>query len=207
MVLSRMPYTEFKFGDRVVHTLRPEWGTGIVTQAQNITVDGQPAQRLTLRFDRAGLKTLSAPPAELAPAENGAAEATGAVAPAATDDGWLSQLEVGNLNERMAMLPEATRDPFASLAQRIRATLALYRFSEQGGALLDWAAMQTGLKDPLTKFNRHELEQYFRRFASEREAHLRRLMLDAKKAPSAEIDKIKAEALPAARDAIRKMHF
>ena len=60
-----MPQIEFKFGDRVVHSLRPEWGTGVVTQAQSTIIDGKPAQRLTLRFDRAGLKTLSSPPAEL----------------------------------------------------------------------------------------------------------------------------------------------
>lgn len=202
-----MPHIEFKFGDRVIHSLRPEWGTGVVTQAQNVEVDGQPAQRLTLRFDRAGLKTLSTPPAELMPAESGSPEEISSAAPAANADGWLSQLEAGNLTERMAQLPEATRDPFATLASRIKATLALWRFADQGAALLDWAAMQTGLKDPLTKFNRHELEQYFRRFATEREAHLKRLLLDAKRQPSPEIDKVKAEALPAARDAMRRLHF
>lgn len=201
-----MPHIEFKFGDRVIHSLRPEWGTGVVTQAQNVEVDGQPTQRLTLRFDRAGLKTLSTPPAELLPAENGDQQPE-VTAPAAGGDGWLSQLEAGNLNERMAQLPEATRDPFASLASRIKATLALWRFADHGSALLDWAAMQTGLKDPLNKFNRHELEQFFRRFATERESHLRRLLLDAKKQPSPEIEKVKAEALPAARDAMRRLHF
>ena len=201
-----MPQIEFKFGDRVVHSLRPEWGTGVVTQAQSTIIDGKPAQRLTLRFDRAGLKTLSSPPAELEHADT-ATTPSGSPPVAAADDGWLVQLESGTLNERMAALPEATRDPFETLATRIKATLALWRFSDQGGTLLDWAAMQTGLKDPLTRFNRHELEQYFRRFASEREAHLKRLLLEAKKQPSPEIERAKAEAPQAAKDAMRKMHF
>lgn len=200
---------DFKFGDRLVHSARPEWGAGVVTAAQSIVEDGQPVQRLTIRFDRAGLKTISTAIAELRYAANGDAALTAtAEAPAPTpDDGWLSQLEAGDVAERMARLPDETRDPFTTLGARLKATLNLWRFSDQGAALLDWAAMQTGLKDPMTRFNRHELEQFFKRFGTEREAQLKKILLEARKQPSAEIEKAKAEALPAARDAMRRMHL
>lgn len=203
-----MAQTAFQFGDRVLHRLRPEWGIGVVTQAQNVMIDGTACQRLTLRFDRAGLKTLSTPPAELERAADADAAADDPSRAAVVGEGgWLGELEVGDLNQRMALLPESTRDPFVTLADRLKATLGLWRFSDQGGTLLDWAAMQTGLKDPLSRFNRHELEQYFRRFAGEREAHLKRLLLEARKQPSPEIEKVKAEALPAAREALRRIHL
>lgn len=200
---------DFNFGDRVVHALKPEWGTGVVSSAQSVTENGAPCQRLTIRFDRAGLKTLSTAFADLRPAEeHPSTDAAGAAASAGqTDVTWLEQLEAGDLTERMQRLPEATRDPFTSLAARLKATLSLWRFSEQGASLLDWAAMQTGMKDPLARFNRHELEQYFKRFATERDGQLKRLLLDAKKQPSPEVEKVKSEAPPSAREAMRRMHF
>ncbi len=199
---------EFKYGDRLVHAAKPEWGTGVVSSAQNVTEDGVACQRLTIRFDRAGLKTLSTGIADLRPAEeHPSVEAAGAAATADSGVSWLGQLEAGDLTERMQKLPEATRDPFVSLATRLKATLSLWRFSQDGAALLDWAAMQTGMKDPLTRFNRHELEQFFKRFATEREAHLKRLLFEAKKQPSAEIERVLAEAGSAARDAVRRLRF
>lgn len=199
---------EFKYGDRLVHAAKPEWGTGVVSSAQNVTEDGVACQRLTIRFDRAGLKTLSTGIADLRPAEeHPSVEAAGAAATADSGVSWLGQLEAGDLTERMQKLPEATRDPFVSLATRLKATLSLWRFSQDGAALLDWAAMQTGMKDPLTRFNRHELEQFFKRFATEREAHLKRLLFEAKKQPSPEIERVLAEAGSAARDAVRRLRF
>ena len=49
----------FSKGDRVLHTERPEWGIGAIVKAERLTVNDQPAQRLTVRFPNAGLKTLS----------------------------------------------------------------------------------------------------------------------------------------------------
>ncbi len=212
-----MPATSFKFGDRVVHAARPEWGAGVVTAAMNVSEGGQSFQRLTIRFEREGLKTVSTDQADLRAADDEpppAAAASrapshdeGAPAAAVADGGWLARLEAGDLAEAMAQLPESTRDPFVTPAQRMKATLALYRFSTQGAALLDWAAMQTGLKDPLTRFNRHELEQFFRRFANERDQHLRRLVHESKRQPSAEIERLVAEAPSAAREALRKPYL
>src|SRR5215475_864002 len=75
----------------------------------------------------------------------------------------------------MSRLPDATTDPFTPLSARLKATIDLYRFTDSGGSLLDWAAAQSRLKDPLSRFSRHELEQLFRRFAFVRDEHLKKL--------------------------------
>ncbi len=206
-----MPGTrEFKFGDRLVHSGRPEWGVGVVTAATTVRSGGQAHQRLTLRFDRAGLKTVST---EFAALDYAGSDAPIGPAPDAAPvasvngEGWLETLEAGNLNEAMARLPEDTRDPFVTLGERIRATLSLYRFSDHGSSLLDWAAMQTGLRDPLARFNRHELEQFFRRFAAEREQHLKKLLLEARRKPPPELPDLLAKAPKEARDAVRRLHL
>lgn len=179
----------FGFGDRVVHAGKPEWGVGVVSGAQNITQDGKPSQRLTIRFERAGLKTVSTAVAPIRPADQADAPAKSVATNAGNDNGdgptWLDELEAGNSAEIMARLPESCTDPFQSIGDRIKATLALFRFSETGGALLDWAAAQTGMKDPLSRFSRHELEQFYARFKTNRDAHLRQLAQEAlKKDPS-----------------------
>lgn len=204
-----MPATQFKFGDRLVHTARPEWGAGVVTAAQPVVQDGFACQRLTLRFERAGLKTLTTNLATLCYADEVIhaphSEPSAGVGPG--DQGWLGQLESGKIPEIMARLPEATRDPFSTLSSRLQATLALYRFTDQGAALLDWAAMQTGLKDPMNRFNRHELEVFFKRFAMERDAHLKRVALEVRKSPPSDLSKVIAEAPKAGRDALQRLHL
>lgn len=199
-----MAQTQFKFGDRLVHVARPEWGTGVVTAAQNVEEGGVAFQRVTLRFDRAGLKTLATNLAELQVADTEVHPA----APAAAAEGasWLTQLEHGNVEEMMAKLPEAVRDPFNTLQSRIEATLKLYRFSDRGGALIDWAAAQTGLKDPMTRFNRHELEELFKRFALERDTHLKTLVIEGKRKDPATTEKLLAAAPSEARDALRRLN-
>lgn len=201
-----MASVEFKFGDRVVHAGRPEWGTGVVTAAQNLTTDGSPSQRLTVRFERAGLKTVSTAIASLRAAP--AADAGGEAPPAQTSPedgaGWLGDLERKSPAQVLGTLPEATADPFASLEQRLRATVALYRFTKEGGSLLDWAAAQTGLADPLTAFSRHELEEHFNRFAVERDQHLRKLLRDAHKQPAL-VREVAASAPPSGREALRRL--
>ncbi len=205
-----MSSSEFKFGDRLVHESKPEWGAGVVTAAQSIEENGRAFQRLTLRFDRAGLKTISTAHARLKRVESAADMPDSADAPAAAAangaSGWLGALESGNLNEVMSRLPETTRDPFRTLSERLKATLGLYRFSTQGAALLDWAAMQTGLADPLTRFNRHELEEFFKRFAFEREAHLKQIIQEVRKSPPADLQAVLSSAPPAGRDALKKLY-
>lgn len=202
-----MPSTKnFQFGDRVIHHGRPEWGVGVVTAVQAATHEGNSCQRLTCRFDRAGLKTLSTGVADVRPAEDAASPPAPAEEEGGGGGGWLDQIEGRDLPERMARLPEETRDPFTTLEARLRATLELYRFSDQGGSLLDWAAMQTRLKDPMTRFNRHELEEFFRRFAHNRDEHLRALLLEAKKKEPDAIARVAASATPEARSAMQRVY-
>lgn len=199
-----MTESQFKYGDRLVHASKPEWGQGIVTAVQNVQENGEACQRVTVRFDRAGLKTLTTNIAQLAHVDDD----THPAAPIANGQGasWLDQLEKGSVDELMSKLPEAVRDPFTTLQSRIEATLKLYRFGLQGGALIDWAAAQTGLKDPMTRFNRHELETFFRKFANERDSHLKSLVIEARRKDPAGLDRLLGSAPPSARDALRKLN-
>ena len=173
-----MPVKTWSFGDRVVHGLRPEWGVGTVTSAQPDVQEGKTCQRLTIRFERAGLKTLSTAHAELR-GEHEGGPAVAAQGPSG-DDPFAAAVE-RDAKTVMTRLPDAATDPFTTPRARAKATMDLYRFSAEGGSLIDWAAMQSGLKDPMTRFNRHELEELFRRFAQVRDDHLKRLALDLKR--------------------------
>lgn len=184
-----MAAAAYQVGDRVVHQTRPEWGQGTVRQAQPIRHDDQPAQRLVVDFSRHKRVTLNSAVAPLRPAQ---ADQTQPDTPekhshmsttnTSSDQGWLAQLEQAQTGgHELWDLPEATTDPFASLADRIQATLDTYRFSTDPKSLIDWAAVQTGLKDPLSKYTRHELEQAFPRFTRDRDKHLKELIWQAKK--------------------------
>ncbi len=191
-----MQAEQFATGDRVVHTGRPEWGEAVVTNAQWVMQRGERCQRLTLRFDRAGLKTLSPAIAALAHADRIAAPAASVAAKGSAT--WLDDLERGDPAEAMARLPESATDPFASLERRLTETLRLYRFSASGGSLLDWAAAQTRLPDPLSRFSRHELEQFFDRFAHVRDQHLRSLGAEARRSAPEMLRAVAADAPPSA---------
>ena len=171
-----MNIRQWTFGDRVVLRQRPEWGTGVITQTQTAEHEGDPCQRLTVRFERAGIKTLSTAIAELAEAaENREMETR------TSNGGWLAELEGGGAEARMIELPDSVRDPFRTLGARLEETIGLFRFDASARSLLDWAAAQSGLKDPLAQFNRHELEELFRRFSMNRAEHLRSLAQELKR--------------------------
>lgn len=197
---------EWSFGDRVVHAKRPEWGAGVVTAAQKIVHEGIPCQRLTIRFDRAGVKTLSTAVAELVSESEGPVLASSAAQKEADSDAaWLSRLSGRSPEEMMCRLPEAATDPFASLESRLKATLALYRFTDQGGSLLDWAAAQSGLKDPLSEFSRHDLERLFQRFAFARDEHLKKLVQEMRKKDPTVLQVVLRAAPPTATQALRRL--
>ncbi|MEO0587524.1 MAG: DUF3553 domain-containing protein [Planctomycetota bacterium] len=115
--------------------------------------------------------TKSPVPAGLAAAEESEAQA---------DKGWLNTLETGDTHELWG-LPERLSDPFLSLADRIKLTLEMYRYSTEPKALIDWAIAQTGLDDPLTRYTRQEMEQAFPRFARSRDQHLKDLVRQLKR--------------------------
>ena len=213
----------WSIGDRVVHTGKPEWGAGEVKTATRTTQDGRPCQLLQIRFERAGLKTISTAFANLIPSDDAAAlSAEPLVAPQTSgvgngngtshgqskEDEFAARLmgEPGSADIKLKMtrLPDAATDPFATTESRFKATLALYRFAPTGGSLLDWAAMQSGLSDPMSRFNRHELEKFFESFVIVRDGHLRKLASELRKADPASVGVLAKQAPPAAQQALRR---
>jgi hypothetical protein len=187
---------EWKPGDKVIHKGRPEWGVGEVTGADRDSHEGQPCQRVSIRFARAGLKTLSTAFATLGPADE-----RPMLAP--QDGGWLPQAGEEVDQEVMCRLPEPATDPFLPVGARFRNSLSLYRFSGTGASLIDWAVIQSGLDDPLSRFNRHQLEQFFERFRANLEVHVRKLAGDLRRSDPAGLSAAIAGAPPGAQRALR----
>lgn len=211
-------------GERVIHATKPEWGHGEVLEAQSAQQDGKPCQRLVVKFTRAGTKTVSTAFADLRTAEESpflaaaareAAEeasraVTGATNGKAREESGEDMLDTAldaalrNPVEMMTRLPDSVTDPFLSLRKRAQAAVSLYKFGESPAGLLDWAAVQTGLKDPMSKFNRHQLEDFFVRFKIVLDAHLKKLLKDVRKQEPAFINELLASASPAGQQAMRR---
>ncbi len=171
-----------------MHRARPEWGVGSVTEARKSVQDGVQCQRLTVRFEHGGLKTVSTAFAELRRIEGAMGTSTpppasgprnGPDSPRLPVAVEAEDADLAEVRERLGTLPDEATDPFRALASRIRATVELYRYSDQGAPLLAWATAVTGLPDPLSKVSRHELEQAFARFEVLRDRHLAQLMQSA----------------------------
>jgi len=196
---------KFVIGERVVHASKPEWGTGVISAASATIHADTPCQRLTIRFDRGGLKTISTAFASI--------ELAGEIAQVLKpkDEEHHPPLPIASAGHRelleiMTKIPEKARDPFATPAQRLESTLGLYRFEGTGGSLIDWAAAQSGLADPLSRFNRHELEDYYRMFEMNLRKHLSKVVHDANTVPAQELVRIAQSAPPAARRALQRLH-
>lgn len=192
-----MTEIEWKPGDRVIHPQKPEWGVGSITAAQAAIQDGRRCQRLTVRFENGGLKTVSTAFAKL---KTAAAGSKAAESPAGT---WLDQLENTDPKQSLVTLPDAATDPFATTDARLLATLDLYRFSDSGGSLLAWASAQTGLSDPLSRLNRHELEDSFQRFRVALDRHLADLLGKCRR-EGVQVDHLTQNATPEARQALQR---
>jgi RNA polymerase-interacting CarD/CdnL/TRCF family regulator len=206
-LLGTTPGSEsrFQIGDQVVHANKPEWGKGTVVSAGAAEHEGKKCQRLSVRFSRAGLKTVMT---GVAPIER-AGDIAEVLRP--KDDGHHDPLPIASAGHKelikiMSGIPERARDPFATPAQRLRATLDLYKFEGGGGGLVDWAAAQSGLADPLSRFNRHELEEYYRMFEKNLHKHLSQVVRDANNVPASELVSIAKSAPPAAQRALQKLH-
>ncbi len=200
----------WKPGDRVRHAGRPEWGVGAVQSAEPSSHDGAPCQRLAVRFEREGLKTLSTAFADLRGADEFATvrelrpppDEPGDPGPGT--DSMIPDSDTVSPEQLLVNVPDAASDPFASPKRRLAATLDLYRFNGQGASLLDWAAMQTGMKDPMSRFNRHELEKLFERFRMNLDAHLRKLVKEIRRQDPAALAEVSAAASPLAQQALRR---
>ncbi|CAN5684760.1 hypothetical protein BH11PLA1_BH11PLA1_02170 [soil metagenome] len=171
---------QWSYGDKIVHLDRPEWGAGVISAALPDKHDGRACQRVTVRFERAGVKTLSTAIANLIPAEDAprlqVAEMT------SSEDPLMGPSAAAAAKEVMTRLPDAATDPFVTPQTRLKAAFQLYRYSDQGAGLLDWAATQSGLKDPMTRFSRHELEDLYRRFCNARDEQLRKILTELRRA-------------------------
>lgn len=198
-----MQSKSWSYGDKVVHDKRPEWGVGTVTGAAAATHDGKPCQRLTIRFERAGVKTLSTAIADLRNADGGPVLSAESFS-VRSDDPFARRGP--DPAEAMVALPESATDPFSSAKSRLRATLSLYRFTDSGASLLDWAAAQSGLKDPLSHFNRHELERLFKRFALVRDEHLKKVVAEVRKEDPAYVGQAVVEAPVGAQQVLKRLH-
>lgn len=190
----------FRAGDKIRHAGKPEWGEGLVISAKGDTQDGKPCQRLDVRFDRAGPKMIST---AFAPLVMSSEVAT--LAPEREpNDPLRAEVDRPSAEEMLLAVPERASDPFLSGRKRLENTLDLYKFTEAGASLLDWAAMQTGLKDPLARFNRHELEQYFQRFKANLDAHLKKLVKDLKRQEPGLVAEMSGTVSQTARSALRR---
>jgi uncharacterized protein DUF3553 len=196
---------KFALGDRVIHAGKPEWGSGAISAASSTLHEGKPCQRLTIRFDRAGLKTISTAFANI----QLASQVADAIKPMIEEHHAplpISSAGHREILEIMTGIPENARDPFATPAQRLEATLSLYRFTAAGGSLIDWAAAQCGLADPMGRFNRHELEDFYRLFQMNLRSHLSKVVKDANTVPVNELVRIRDSAPPAAQQALQNLH-
>lgn len=196
------------FGDRVRHPKRPEWGIGSVVRAEDVAVDGEATQRLSVRFPNAGLKTLTAAHAALEVVEE-PTELTGEAAHESVaawkkveHSEWLAPVAEKKIEEAMLSIPVEARDPFRSLRERLIFALNLYRFERNGAPLLDWAVAQSGLDDPLSRFTRQELEVLFDRWADTRDEHVGSLL---RQADSGLLRQLADDAPPTARGLIKRM--
>lgn len=210
MAIVMATQTSWSFGDRVVHVSRPEWGAGVVTGTSAGEQDGRPCQMVTVRFDRAGIKTLSTAFATLRAATPDDAQlgaARGQIAE--PEDPFLAKLRQSNSggDPKVAMLRIAddASDPFATPLQRFDATVRLYRYSPSGRGLLDWAAVQSGLSDPLSRYNRHELESFFQQWTINRDNHLKKIALELKKADPTGLQRALAQAPPVINQTLRRL--
>lgn len=166
----------FTQGMQVRHRQRPEWGIGSVTRVESLTRAGHRDQRLWIKFGAAGLKTLLASAADLEVVEGtGAAEHTFAAREIASEGGWLGQITKKRPEQAMSELPPDTTDPFLTPERRLKNLLGLFRF-DGGAKLIDWAVAQSGLDDPMTRFNRIELEAFYRDWSRERDVQLFKLV-------------------------------
>ncbi len=202
-----MTTRQWSFGDRVIHTLKPEWGAGLVTIATGTMHEGRACQSLTIRFERAGVKTISTAFANLVSAEDhpGLLNAHASTSSDTLDDPLSAKMDADDAKAAMLRLSDDARDPFTSLAQRFEATVRLYRFEPSGRGLLDWAAIQTGLADPMSRFNRHELERYFQQWTVVRDTHLKKLVQDYRKADATGLQAALRKAPASLQQALRRL--
>lgn len=205
-----MTQIKFEFGDSVRHARRPEWGIGSIVKVEDMAINGNASQRLSIRFSNAGLKKLNAAKAELEIVNDtsGSTSYTQHNSIRELDrmgeSEWLAPLAQRKIEEIMVSMPPEIQDVFNSLRYRLEFTLNLYRFDRSGRGLIDWAVAQSRLDDPLSRFNRHVLEGLFDRWARERDICLGKLLKEARRQPDL-LKSVLVDVPPAAREAFNRL--
>lgn len=200
----------FTAGDVVRHQRRPEWGFGTVQRVEMLRRGSVNDQRLWIRFPNAGLKTLLASAAELETVRSAdgtlvVGDDTLVARELKGETGWLAEISKRKPEDAMTSLPADITNPFLPPSRRLELLLGLFRF-DPSTRLIDWAVAQSGLGDPLSRFSRHELEQFFGLWAFERDAALQRLLTDPELRSQPDVvQRLVAKALPAAQTAVRRM--
>ncbi|MFN5944117.1 MAG: DUF3553 domain-containing protein [Phycisphaerae bacterium] len=204
----------FAKGESVIHTGKPEWGPGDIVSAEGQLHEGKPCQRLTIRFARAGLKTISTAFAELKPAEDSMSRqlinaSREVAARDSMGDSPMDPLDKSMrrraAEESLQKVPEDAIDPFRTPVQRLESMLKIYKWMDSPAGVLEWATSQTGLGDPMSMFNRHELEQHLDKFRIAVDNHMKKLLPVARKADAAGVQRVLLTAGPSAKAALRRV--
>ncbi|GDY00488.1 hypothetical protein LBMAG48_28910 [Phycisphaerae bacterium] len=194
----------FAKGESVIHTGKPEWGPGDIVSAEGQLHEGKPCQRLTIRFARAGLKTISTAFADLKPAEDSMSRQIIKASEESTDP-LDKTMRRRAAEESLQKVPEDAIDPFRTPIQRLQSMLKIYKWMDSPAGVLEWATTQTGLGDPMSMFNRHELEQQLDKFRIGVDNHLKKLLPVARKADAGGVQKALLTAGPSAKAALRRV--
>ena len=199
----------YKKGDRVRHPSRPEWGIGVVSKIEVVTRGSSTDLRVWVRFPSIGEKTLLASAAALEILEDQIFSSTVHSRPSVTDfdvakgGGWLGSISKQTANDLMTTLPGEATDPFAHPKRRLEVTIKLYRFDGTPARLVEWSIAQSGLDDPMSRFNRQELEQLYKKWIFNLDAHLLKLLGEFRR-EKAVVDQALLNAPPLAVKAVRR---
>jgi len=82
-------------------------------------------------------------------------------------------------------------------------TIKLYRFDGTPARLVEWSIAQSGLDDPMSRFNRQELEQLYKKWLFNLDAHLLKLLGEFRR-EKAVVDQALLNAPPLAVKAVRR---
>ena len=203
--------TSIEFGNRVIHPKFPEWGSGAVIKVESTPVNGEPSTRVTVRFAHAGLKKFvgNVLPLDILdeghsmPGDHSCKRPPIAEVEDLEKSGLCQAVEQ-KLDEIMHAIPMACRDPFNTAEHRLRRTLELYKYDMSGRGLMEWAMMQTGMDDPLSRFNRTELEVFFKHYSHELNKHLASLLSEMHEDYET-AERLIAQAHPRAKRVIEKI--
>ncbi|MSR68903.1 MAG: DUF3553 domain-containing protein [Phycisphaerales bacterium] len=200
----------YKKGDRVRHPARPEWGIGSVTKIEVVTRDSTTDLRVWVRFPSVGEKTMLASVAGLETIDEQGFGSGIHTRPTVTDidlakgGGWLGAVSKQSADNIMTALPGEATDPFASHRKRFEFSTQLYRFDGSAARLVEWSVAQSGLDDPMARFNRQELEQLYKRFIFNLDAHVLKLLGELRREKPV-IDQVLLTAPPLAVRTVRRL--